>query len=100
MTPTALPVPVQGYIAASHAFDTEALIAWFADDASVNDACREFQGTGAIRRRLDRELIDGEAGLREGNENLAPGDHEWWERYRSRLELVAQEAGQARAPAP
>jgi hypothetical protein len=38
-----------------------------------------------------RELIDGEAGLREGNENMAPGDHEWWVGYRSQLELVAQE---------
>ena len=32
-----LPAPVQGYIAASNAFDGDALIAWFADDALVND---------------------------------------------------------------
>ena len=36
-----LPAPVQGYIAASNAFDGDALIAWFADDALVNDR-REF----------------------------------------------------------
>jgi uncharacterized damage-inducible protein DinB len=41
-----------------------------------------------------RELIDGAAGLREDNDNLAPGDQAWWETYRSRLERVAQEAGQ------
>lgn len=40
-----------------------------------------------------RELIDGAAGLRNGNDNLAPGDQAWWENYRSRLERVAQEAG-------
>jgi len=38
-----------------------------------------------------RELIDGAAGLREGNDNLPPGDQEWWESYRSRLEQVAGE---------
>ena len=40
-----------------------------------------------------RELIDGAVGLRDGNDNMAPGDRAWWESYRSRLELVAQEAG-------
>jgi uncharacterized damage-inducible protein DinB len=41
-----------------------------------------------------RELIDGAAGLRDGNDNMAPGDQGWWQSYRSRLEHVAQEAGQ------
>jgi uncharacterized damage-inducible protein DinB len=40
-----------------------------------------------------RELIDGAAGLRDGNGNMAPGDQAWWENYRSRLEQVAREAG-------
>ena len=40
-----------------------------------------------------RELIDGAVGLRDGNDNMAPGDQAWWENYRSRLERVAQEAG-------
>jgi len=39
-----------------------------------------------------RELVDGAAGLREGNDSLAPGDQEWWHGYRSRLEDAAQEA--------
>jgi uncharacterized damage-inducible protein DinB len=41
-----------------------------------------------------RELIDGAAGLRADNDNLAPGDQEWWERYRHRLEQVATEAAE------
>ncbi len=40
-----------------------------------------------------RELIDGTAGLRADNDNMAPGDEEWWESYRSRLERVARDAG-------
>src|ERR1700731_4010817 len=51
-----LPAPVQGYIDASNAFDGDALIAWFADDALVNDR-REFWGKDAIRAWLDREII-------------------------------------------
>lgn len=39
---------------------------------------------------LVRELIDGAAGLRQDNDNMAPGDRAWWEGYRSRLEQVAQ----------
>ena len=52
-----LPASVQGYIAASNAFDSDALIAWFADDALVNDTHREFWGKNAIRAWLDREII-------------------------------------------
>jgi uncharacterized damage-inducible protein DinB len=39
-----------------------------------------------------RELIDGAAGLRVGNDNMAPGDEAWWAAYRDRLERVAREA--------
>ncbi|MER7184499.1 DinB family protein [Streptomyces hyaluromycini] len=39
-----------------------------------------------------RELIDGSVGYLYGKENLPPGDQEWWERHRSRLERVAREA--------
>ncbi|MFI7121856.1 DinB family protein [Amycolatopsis sp. NPDC049868] len=41
-----------------------------------------------------RELIDGAAGLGKDNDNMGPGDQAWRERYRNRLEHVAQEAGQ------
>jgi hypothetical protein len=40
-----------------------------------------------------RELIDGSAGLLDGNDNLAPGDRAWWESHRTRLEQVARDAG-------
>lgn len=41
-----------------------------------------------------RELIDGAVGLRQGIDNMAPGDQTWWDGYRNRLERVAHEAGQ------
>jgi len=41
-----------------------------------------------------RELIDGAAGLRDGEDCLPSGDQEWWEAYRNQLERVAREAGQ------
>jgi uncharacterized damage-inducible protein DinB len=40
-----------------------------------------------------RELIDGAVGLRNGDGNMAPGDAEWWESHRRRLERTAQEVG-------
>ncbi len=54
---TDLPAPVQGYVAAGNAFDLEGLTAWFADDALVNDARREFVGRPAITRWLAREVV-------------------------------------------
>jgi hypothetical protein len=38
-----------------------------------------------------RELVDGAAGLRLDNDNLAPGDAAWWTSYRDRLERVARQ---------
>ncbi len=35
-----------------------------------------------------RETIDGTAGLRADNDNLARGDADWWQDYRNRLERV------------
>jgi uncharacterized damage-inducible protein DinB len=41
-----------------------------------------------------RELVDGASGWRAGNDNLPEGvDDAWWERYRSRLEHAAKDAG-------
>lgn len=39
-----------------------------------------------------RELIDGAVGLRADNDNMAPGDDEWWSQHRDRLERVARDA--------
>lgn len=41
-----------------------------------------------------RELIDGAAGLRIGNDNMPGVDGAWWEDYRNRLEQAAQDAAQ------
>ncbi|MEU8890130.1 DinB family protein [Streptomyces sp. NPDC048442] len=39
-----------------------------------------------------RELVDGAAGLQDGNENMPPTEGLSWEEYRERLEEVAREA--------
>jgi uncharacterized damage-inducible protein DinB len=42
-----------------------------------------------------RELIDGSAGLRAGNDNLPPGvDDSWWAGYRDRLDREARAAAE------
>jgi hypothetical protein len=58
MTHTAALAPVLAeHIAAVNAFDEDAIVATFAEDALVNDAHREFWGTEAIRRWAARELV-------------------------------------------
>ena len=58
MTHTAVLAPVLAeHIAAVNAFDEDAIVATFADDALVNDVHREFWGTEAIRRWVARELV-------------------------------------------
>jgi uncharacterized damage-inducible protein DinB len=39
-----------------------------------------------------RELVDGAAGLRKGNDNLARSDAEAWQAHRDRIERAAREA--------
>ncbi|MGI5375620.1 DinB family protein [Streptomyces sp. CA-251387] len=39
-----------------------------------------------------RELVDGATGLRTGDGNMAPGDAQWWEKHRERVELAARAA--------
>ncbi|EKX66256.1 DinB family protein [Streptomyces ipomoeae] len=39
-----------------------------------------------------RELIDGAVGMNETNTSMPPGDAEWWQDHRTRLERVAEEA--------
>jgi SnoaL-like domain len=53
----ALAPAVAEYIAAVNAFDEDAIMATFADDALVNDVHREFWGIEAIRRWVARELV-------------------------------------------
>jgi uncharacterized damage-inducible protein DinB len=39
-----------------------------------------------------RELIDGAAGLRDGNDNLPDADATWWRAYHDQVEAAAREA--------
>jgi hypothetical protein len=56
-SPSGLETVVAEHIAAVNAFDEDAIVATFADDALVNDAHREFWGTEAIRRWVAREMV-------------------------------------------
>jgi ketosteroid isomerase-like protein len=57
MNQSTLPEAVSGYIAATNAFDLEALMATFGEDAVVNDHCNEFAGRAAIRKWAEREIV-------------------------------------------
>jgi SnoaL-like domain len=58
MTDTTTLAPVLAkFIVAVNAFDEDAIVATFADDALVNDVHREFWGIEAIRRWVATELV-------------------------------------------
>jgi limonene-1,2-epoxide hydrolase len=48
---------VAEYVAAFNAFDEDAVVATFADDALVNDVRREFWGKDAIRGWVREEIV-------------------------------------------
>jgi predicted transcriptional regulator len=48
---------VAEYVAAVNAFDEDAIVATFADDALVNDVRREFWRKDAIRRWVRKEIV-------------------------------------------
>ncbi len=48
---------VAAYVAAVNAFDEDAVVATFADDAMVNDVRREFWGKDAIRGWVREEIV-------------------------------------------
>jgi len=48
---------VAEHVAAINTQDEAAIVATFADDALVNDAHREFWGSGAIRRWVAKEIV-------------------------------------------
>ncbi len=57
MQPTALTGVVADHLNAVNAFDVDAIIATFAEDAYVNDNKREFVGPDAIRRWVTKEIV-------------------------------------------
>lgn len=79
------------------ALDAAGRVPWWPDDRSEVTLHRILVHMTAETHRhaghadIVRELIDGTAGLRADNDNMAPGDQEWWENYRSRLEQAARE---------
>ncbi|MGK6310722.1 nuclear transport factor 2 family protein [Variovorax sp. DT-64] len=52
-----LPPPVATYVAATNAFDADALVACFAPGALVNDQLRDFWGVDAIRTWAECEIV-------------------------------------------
>jgi hypothetical protein len=56
MTNNLNPIIAQ-HIAAVNAFDPNAIVSTFADDAFVNDNHREFWGIDAIRRWVEKEMV-------------------------------------------
>ncbi|GAB2734731.1 nuclear transport factor 2 family protein [Kitasatospora kifunensis] len=52
-----MPEVVSAYIAAVNAFDLDAVMATFCDDALVNDAHREFADSASIRAWVRREIV-------------------------------------------
>jgi uncharacterized damage-inducible protein DinB len=80
------------------ALDAIGHVSWWPDDRSEVTLHRILVHMIAETDRhvghadIVRELIDGAAGLRPDNDNMAPGDKSWWDGYRNRLERAAQEA--------
>jgi len=80
------------------ALDAIGHVPWWPDDRSEVTLHRILVHMIAETHRhaghadIVRELIDGAAGLRDGNENMA-SDDQGWQSYRSRLEDVAHSAG-------
>ena len=56
-TATKLTGVVAEHLRAVNDFDTDAIVATFADDAYVNDNRREIHGTDAIRRWVLKEIV-------------------------------------------
>ncbi len=48
---------IADHFAAVNPFDTDAIVATFAEDAFINDARREFRGIDAIRAWVEREMV-------------------------------------------
>ncbi len=57
MPQTNLPPAIQRFVAATNAFDLDAWMDCFAEDAFVNDNRREFLGKAAIRRFAAKEIV-------------------------------------------
>ena len=57
LTTNALTGVIGAHVAAVNAGDLDAIVATFAEDAYINDARREFRGSDAIRRFIEKEIV-------------------------------------------
>jgi hypothetical protein len=55
--PTPLPGAIADHVAAVNEHDTDAIMASFTPDAYINDNRREFVGSDAVRRFIEREIV-------------------------------------------
>lgn len=55
--PAGVPAAVAAYVAATNAFDAQALVACFAQGALVNDQLRDYWGLDAIQAWAEREIV-------------------------------------------
>ncbi|MEV4461128.1 DinB family protein [Microbispora sp. NPDC049633] len=85
---------------ATLALDATGHVPWWPDERSTATLHQILVHVIAETNRhaghadIVRELIDGTAGMRDGNLNLPHGDQAWWESYRDRLERTARETGE------
>jgi hypothetical protein len=81
-----------------HALEAAGHVPWWPPERSEVTLHRILVHTIAETHRhaghadIVRELIDGSAGLLNGDDNMASADPSWWDRYRSRLEHIARNA--------
>jgi hypothetical protein len=82
---------------AALSLDAPGRVPWWGEDGAVTLHRIIIHMTAETQRHaghadIVRELIDGDAGLLEGNDNLPSGDQGWWRDYRDRLEAGARTA--------
>jgi hypothetical protein len=79
------------------ALDAPGRVPWWGDDGDVTLHLILVHVIAETDRHaghadIVRELIDGAAGLRADNDNLAPGDAAWWQQHVNRVEQAARQA--------
>ncbi len=76
----------------------EGSVPWWSDDQRAVTLHRILVHVAAETNRhaghadIIRELIDGAAGLLDGNDNMPTSDSTWWQQYRVKLEKTAKQA--------
>jgi len=77
--------------------DATGRVPWWGDNGTVSLQHILVHMTAETQRHaghadIVRELIDGASGLLKEQDNMPPGDQEWWRGYRDRLEEAARSA--------